>query len=279
MIDYEKVTKNIRTNLIEYLTKYDSVESLVIGVSGGIDSALCIALAEPVCKRAGVRLIGRSLPILTNKKDECDRADAMGKAFDMDYKTRWYWEVDLAKPFSAMHDFILTNETPCEEDSKEEKIRIGNIKARCRMIYLYNLAYATKGMVLSTDNLTEYNLGFWSLHADCGDYGMIQNLWKTEVYELASYLVAQFKADNEIDKAEALQRCIDATPTDGLGITSSDIEQLGVKNYAEADAILRKWCERYECDDPNHPVILRHLRTEFKRNNPYNIPRETLLTI
>jgi len=271
MLNYENVTRNIRNNLLRYLDKYRGLESLVLGVSGGIDSALCIALAEPVCKEFGIKLIGRSLPILTNKKDECDRADAMGKAFSMDYK-----EVDLAVPFNAMNSFILENEVACDE-SKEEKIRIGNIKARCRMIYLYNLAYANNGMVLSTDNLTEYNLGFSSLHADVGDYGMIQYIWKTEVYELASYLVAQYIADNEIDKAEALQACIDATPTDGLGITSSDVEQLGVKNYAEADAILRKWVEDYKIDDPTHPVIVRHFRTEFKRNNPYNIPREEIL--
>lgn len=271
-INCEKVVDNIRQDLREYLTR-TGLKSLVIGVSGGIDSALCIALAEPVCKELGVELIGRSLPILTNTKDELHRAKLIGEPFCTNFK-----EVDLSGPYQAMSEFIIDTEGMCH-DGRENKIREGNIKARTRMIYLYNLAYANKGMVLSTDNLTEYNLGFWTLAGDIGNWGMIQNLWKTEVYEVATYLVKEYNKYLFTMKAEALQLCIDATPTDGLGITSSDIEQLGVSNYAEVDEILRKWCERYECDDPTHPIMKRHFVTAFKRNDPYNIPREKLFNI
>ncbi len=97
--------------------------------------------------------------------------------------------------------------------------------------------HAIHGMVLSTDNYTELLLGFWTLHGDVGDYGMIQNLWKTEVYAMARYIVNNL--DNKKAK-NALQLCIDAVATDGLGITNNDLEQIQAKTYEEVDQILLK---------------------------------------
>jgi NAD+ synthetase len=142
------------------------------------------------------------------------------------------------------------------------------------MIYLYNLAQQHKGLVLSTDNYTELLEGYWTLHGDVGDYGMIQSLWKTEVYELSKYLVEhELKQENE---KQALQLCIDAVPTDGLGITSSDFEQLDAKNYNEVDFILKDYIENGNKKWENHSVIQRHIRSAYKRNNPYNLSREIL---
>ena len=140
------------------------------------------------------------------------------------------------------------------------------------MVYLYDLAAKNKGVVLSTDNYTELLLGFWTLHGDVGDLGMIQNLWKMEVYEMAQY-IAEYEANEQ--QAQALWACINATPTDGLGITSSDLEQLGANSYNEVDKILKSYLSGNK-EYSNHPVIKRHLATHFKRNNPYNFPREII---
>ena len=80
----ELVVKNIRQNLKDYIVK-NNLKSLVCGVSGGIDSALCCALSRPVCDETGIKLIGRSLPILTNKPDEIARAKAIGENFCDDF--------------------------------------------------------------------------------------------------------------------------------------------------------------------------------------------------
>ncbi|HON82619.1 MAG TPA: NAD(+) synthase [Caldisericia bacterium] len=268
----ELVLKNIREHLSTYIENSE-IESLIIGVSGGIDSAICCALAEPVCKKFQIPLIGRSLPIMSNKPDEIDRAKKVGEAFCDDFK-----EVSLEELYINIRDFIYDNEIPCG-DSKRESIKCGNLKARTRMIYLYNLAFTYKGMVLSTDNLTEYNLGFWTLHGDVGDYGMIQNLWKTEVYELTNYLIKLFQKEELFKtfcKGEALKLCYDAVPTDGLGITNSDLDQLGANSYQEVDTVLKDWVVNTRVKDPTHPVFRRHLNSMFKRNNPYNISRENL---
>lgn len=169
----------------------------------------------------------------------------------------------------------------------EEKVQRGNMKARVRMICLYDLAHANQGIVLSTDNLTELLLGFWTLHGDVGDLGMIQSLFKTEVYGLASYLARKLESeDMETEAAQAIRKCIAANPTDGLGITDSDLDQLlpkwkigktsdPVRGYQKVDRLLIDYLN--EGKDSEGPVACRHAVTEFKRCNPLNISRETLL--
>ncbi|OQY05158.1 MAG: NAD(+) synthase [Bacteroidetes bacterium 4572_117] len=268
--DYKSAVDNIRAILKTYIIE-SNIKSLVLGISGGIDSALSVALAKPVCDELGIPLIGRSITIETNKADEISRAKAIGESFVTDFK-----EVNLTDGFVALAGLIT--EIDNETESVAYKIRRGNIKARTRMVYLYDLASKNKGMVLSTDNYTELLLGFWTLHGDVGDYGMIQNLWKTEVYAMSRYIVSQLGDDKA---KKALQDCIVAVATDGLGITNSDLDQIQAKSYEEVDQILLK--QVYNTDDfkdfENHPVIQRKRNSEFKRNNPYNIPREGITSV
>jgi NAD+ synthetase len=149
-----------------------------------------------------------------------------------------------------------------------DKIRLGNIKARIRMIILYDMAQKFGGLVMSTDNLTELYLGFWTLHGDVGDLGLIQKLWKTDVYQMSRYLIDTELTDPRAKKA--LQDCIDAVPTDGLGITKSDLEQIGGNSYTEVDEVLYNYLV-YGRGDKNNPIIQRYERTHFKRENPVNL--------
>jgi NAD+ synthetase len=258
--DCEHTMYQIQNNTLEYINKH-KIKSLVIGVSGGIDSALCCALAKPVCDKLNISLIGRSIPIVTNKQDELDRAINIGKCFCTDFD-----EVYIERTYTQT---LLD----MNEQLEWTDIQKGNIKARLRMIYLYNLAYLYHGMVLSTDNYTELLLGFWTLHGDVGDFGMVQSLWKTEVYDLAKYMTELETITSE--QKLALLQCINATPTDGLGITNSDLDQLEADSYLEVDALLQTYLKNGNCKD--HPVIKRHLATEYKRNNPYNIKRKLIV--
>lgn len=271
--DYKEGVKNIRTELKEYLVKYQ-LKSLVIGVSGGIDSALCCALAKPVCDELGVNLIGRSIAIESNKPDEVRRAQEIMESFCSIYK-----DVDLTLLYQRIAMKFGDAVIPGESETAR-KIRRGNLKARLRMMMLYDMAQANNGLVLSTDNYTEYLLGFWTLHGDVGDYGMIQSLWKTEVYNMSQYIV-DYELEENPKAASALQECIDCVATDGLGITSSDVEQLGVETYEEVDQILLKYCladSKHEGISLESPIVKRHMASQFKRLNPYNIDREEIFS-
>jgi NAD+ synthetase len=277
MTDYKSAIDVIQNDLRAYL-KNHPIKSLVLGISGGIDSALVAALVKPIADEFNIPLIGRFLSIESNKQEEVERARWIGKLFCTDYEF-----IDLTKEYNVLKDIDLF-EKPLKEDERTHAIRMGNIKARMRMIYLYNVASANNGMTLSTDNRTEYLLGFWTINGDVGDYAPIMGLWKTEVYEMTKYI-----ADREtFEKAAPLYEMLDAVATDGLGITSSDLDQIlpdwkerhstTRTGYGEVDEILNEFISTtphsFSGTSSQYNVIKRHLASEFKRNHPYCITRE-----
>ena len=148
MKNYGQVLINIRKELETYIIN-NNLKSLVLGISGGIDSALAAAIASPVCEKLNIPLIGRSLPISTNSSDEIERADNIGNLFCTNYT-----EVrDLNQDFVNMWSTLEFEDYG--DQNLKTKLRMGNLKARMRMMYLYDLAQIHDGMVLSTDNWTE----------------------------------------------------------------------------------------------------------------------------
>ena len=259
--DVQKLINILRREMISYLKK-NKLQSLVLGISGGIDSAVCAALLMPICDSFKIPLIGRSITIESNKKDEIDRSIAIGKSFCHNFE-----HFDLTDIFLENKKKLISL-----DDSMLSKMRQGNMKARMRMIILYDLAQLYRGMVISTDNYTEYLTGFWTLHGDVGDYAPLMNLWKTEVYNIAESLLSEC---NQTQR-NALQACIEATPVDGLGISNSDCDQLGVKNYFEADQL---FCDYFNGNKSveNHVLIKRYKSSSYKRNNPVEILRKTII--
>lgn len=323
-LNYEHVFNVLVDKTAEYVTS-NNLKAMVLGISGGIDSTVVAAICHEVSKKTDIPLIGRSLPI-KNKEDEFSVSELVGEAFCDEFKVfnlsnsykaslfdlcadaglikdckgyDWYWVSDLEE---------LTGRTP---------IANGNLQARCRMKHLYDIASIRKGLVMSTDNQTEYQLGFWTIHGDVGDFDPIQDLWKTEVYGLANYLRDRYKSKalealhndykETCDKYRAMSYAVYSSckliPTDGLGISNSDLEQIGAKSYDEVDDILFRYIPfkeyRQKHGEPLHPhdemaesdcwsqlcvrhgedvvnkVWSRHLASEFKRKKaPIYISRE-----
>lgn len=278
-MDYNIALKNIRTELSFYIQD-NNIQALVLGVSGGVDSALVAVIAKPVCDALKIPLIGRSITIESNTREEKNRAFEIGDTFCSNFD-----EVDhtsLYEPISLAFNGL--GPAGDRDGFDDYKIRNGNIKARLRMMYLYDIASKNKGLVLSTDNWTEYLLGFWTLHGDVGDYGMIQELWKTEVYDMSEWLIVNELSTHE---GNCLRKCIDGVATDGLGITNSDLDQIlpefkgtSRDGYKEVDDILKLTMSGRIQDrikvDSNNPVIKRHIASEYKRITPINIRRENI---
>lgn len=283
-INYSKVLDAISDKVKNYLIKY-KIKSLVIGVSGGLDSGINSAILYPICKELGIPLIGRYIHIESNKEEEKKRAEEIGKAFCTNYDS-----VDLTELYHISLPFY--EEKKVINPTFNDKIRRGNIKARMRMIKLYNIAQENSGIVVDNDNMTEHLLGFWTLNGDVGDITLLASLYKTEVFEFAKFIRDEYKKKNGKFEKEitALDNVINAVPTDGLGITSSDVEQFGAKSYEEVDDILITYknffdglkledidgdtfdalCEEYGKDTVDK-VIQRHLNSNFKRNHPFKI--------
>ena len=306
-LNYEKVFNVLVEETKNYLLD-NNLKAMVLGISGGIDSTVTAAICHEVSKQTGIPLIGRSLPI-KNKDDEFSTSKLVGEAFCNDFCVCNLFSIydkvskDI-KSFEYDHSIKTYNNT---EYYGTTSISEGNIQARLRMMYLYNLASIHNGLVMSTDNQTEYQLGFWTIHGDVGDFDPLQNLWKTEVYGLAEWLSNYYKdtlksLDSVEEKLEyckmyeAINESIGLTPTDGLGISNSDLDQIGAKSYAEVDDILQTLISISKYGTPNafmfHSIELsnkygedvvkkvweRHIASEFKRKKaPIYIERNKYL--
>lgn len=293
-LDYKKVFNILVEETKNYLLD-NNLKAMVLGISGGIDSTVTAAICHEISKQTGISLIGRSLPI-KNKDDEFDVSTLVGEAFCDNFEI-----VELKDWYETSINIICHNEQSTLDDDipTQTPVANGNIQARLRMIYLYNLASIYNGLVMSTDNQTEYQLGFWTIHGDVGDFDPLQDLWKTEVYGLAEWLSNYYKDTlkslNSVEEKleyckmyEAINESIGLTPTDGLGISNSDLDQIGAKSYAEVDAILQDFLayndmypenskkvnmEGYLAENAMYDiepevikkVIQRHIASEFKR--------------
>lgn len=272
-LNYEKVFCTLVDKTREYIQN-NNLSAMVLGISGGIDSTVVAAICHEVSKQTGIPLIGRSLPI-KNKNDEFSTSKLVGEAFCDNFEVTNLYEV--------FNKFLTLVDGDNLVSLKRTPIADGNIQARLRMIYLYNLASIHKGLVLSTDNQTEYQLGFWTIHGDVGDFNPLFGLWKTEVYELAKYIRDYYAMESDgedTNKTNALSKSMTLTPTDGLGISNSDLDQIGAKSYTEVDDILQtmllyknpereKWDILYNkySEEVVNKVWNRHLASEFKRKN------------
>ena len=212
---YEDLTEKIVGWLKDYYYDNNSVKAFVVGVSGGIDSAVVSSL----CARTGLPTYVVCMP-LESKFSNTKLSDAHSKALVEKYENVKRIEVEL---FSAYDSLIKSIEWWSEAqlyDKKEftsSEHANANTKSRMRMVTLYQIAGTVGGIVVGTGNKVEdYGVGFYTKYGDGGvDIAPIADLYKTEVWELGEYL--------EVD-----QRIVDADPTDGLWVDSrSDEEQLG----------------------------------------------------
>jgi len=90
---------------------------------------------------------------------------------------------------------------------------------------------------------------------------------------MSKFLANHYNTHGEIEKMKALNDCINAIPTDGLGITDSDLDQLGAKSYYEVDEALIEYLKNKNV--LNSTVVNRHISSDFKKN-PYSITRNIL---
>ena len=199
--------------ITDYVSKMPNpAKSLVVGVSGGVDSALTSTLAS----MTGLRTIALSMPISTNSNNS-SLGSTHGKWLEDKFTNTTFMTIDLTSTYMEFNS-LLTN---LDQGSD---LGFANTKSRLRMVTLYQVAAAQSGLVVGTGNKVEdFGVGFYTKYGDGGvDIAPIADLYKTEVWELGEYL--------EVD-----QRIVDAEPTDGLWSDSrTDESQLGA-SYAELE--------------------------------------------
>ena len=199
---------NLQNKISQWLNDYlehNNLDSFVIGISGGIDSAVTSTL----CAMTGKKTIVVVMPIHQNP-DETQRGIDHCNWLKETYSNVEQVNVEL----SSIYDKFLV-EVPSKFHSK---LSLANTRARIRMSTLYMMAGSTKGIVVGTGNKVEdFGVGFFTKYGDGGvDISPIGDLMKSEVYDLGREL-------------GVIEDILNAKPTDGLWDDGrTDEEQLGV---------------------------------------------------
>jgi len=219
---YEDLTDRIVGWLKDYYWEHN-IKAFVVGVSGGIDSAVVSTL----CAKTDLPTYALTMP-LESKKDNTELSDAHAKALTDKYDNVIHYNIDLSNSYSQLISTIGTDTRPegftHNRDLITNQLANANTKSRLRMVTLYHVAGSVGGIVVGTGNKVEdYGIGFFTKYGDGGvDIAPIADLYKTEVWELGEYL--------EVD-----QRICDAIPTDGLWDDDrKDEDQIGA-SYAELE--------------------------------------------
>lgn len=212
--NYVELETSIVTWIQNYVTQ-NNIKALVVGVSGGIDSAVVSTL----CAETGYPTYVLSMPLHSNV-DNDRLSDDHCKYLEKTYNNVTRIRVEL----SGVYDRFLhsldwwTDATGGEKGTfTTNRLANANTKSRIRMVTLYQIAGSVGGIVVGTGNKVEdYGVGFYTKYGDGGvDIAPIADLYKTEVWELGRHLGVD-------------QRIIDAPPTDGLWEDSrTDETQIG----------------------------------------------------
>lgn len=234
----KNISEQIQSWLKDYATS-SKQRGFVIGVSGGIDSAVVSTL----CANTGLPTIVVSLPIkekvghnlsIEHIKNLCDKYPNVKSTF-----------VDLTKTFEVFYQTIEARDLVTSENNEINNLALANVRSRLRMIALYNIAQCNGMLVVGTGNKVEdFGIGFYTKYGDGGvDISPIADLMKSEVYELGKYLGV---TDN----------ILNVRPTDGLWTDGrTDEDQIGA-TYDELEWAM-KFLETGIVDYENCPDIDR----------------------
>lgn len=207
----------INTQIINWLSEYAkkaNAKGFVVGISGGIDSAVTSTL----CAQTGLQTLCVEMPIL-QAKNQVNRGKEHILFLKQNFPNVSSEEIELTEAFET-----LKNSLPSSDNETQLQLTLANTRARLRMTTLYYFAGIQGFLVAGTGNKVEdFGIGFFTKYGDGGvDISPIADLMKSEVRLLAKHLGVP-------------QSIIDAKPTDGLfGDNRTDEDQIGA-SYDELE--------------------------------------------
>jgi NAD+ synthase len=237
----KKVIAHITEWLKNYAEKFNQ-KGYIIGISGGIDSALTSTL----CAKTGLDVLIVTLP-LRQRTEEYERATVHIKKLKKEYKNVKSMDIDLTIVFNN-----LTNCLP--EDTVSNKLAMANTRSRLRMTTLYALGQTNGLLVAGTGNkIEDFGVGFFTKYGDGGvDVSPIADLTKTEVRLLAKELGIH-------------PEIIEAAPTDGLWDEDrTDEIQMGA-SYPELE-----WAMEFQGDESSLTTRQKEVIAIYRKLNKVN---------
>ena len=205
--------KNIKEQLTEFLKKEVSntgLEKVVVGISGGLDSAVVAVLCKEVF---GDNMHGALMPSKYSSQSSIDDAIELCEKFNISYET-----VNISSMVDGYFDNI---------EGKATSLRIGNLSARMRMSVLYDISARDNALVVGTSNKSEILLGYGTIFGDIAcAINPIGQMYKSDEFEFAKYL-------------GVCESILNKKPSADLWEGQSDEDELGY-TYATMDKVLKE---------------------------------------
>lgn len=214
---------NILTGQFIDLVNKAGADGVIVGLSGGIDSAVVAALAVRALGNA--RVYSVYMPcypnpdVIYSPHENEDRRDAglLAERLDISFDV-----LNLGATFQV----LCTNINQTTFYSCTDRLAKGNMMARLRMTALYAMKESLNCLCVGTGNLTEIMLGYLTKYGDGGvDFEPIGAYYKTEVYELARHLEIDLLSPNIMNKAPSARLWDDQTDEGDLGYTYEEIDK------------------------------------------------------
>ncbi len=249
LLPEESIYKALVLGVRDYVTK-NGFKGAVLGLSGGIDSALTAAIAVDALGNDNVEAVlmpSRYTAEISNE-DAIIEAEALGIKYDI---------IPIKKPFDAFMESLADVFAGTDPDTTEE-----NIQARCRGVILMAISNKTGKLLLTTGNKSEMAVGYATLYGDMnGGYAPLKDISKLLVYRLSSWR-------NTVSQVIP-QRVIDRPPSAELAPDQKDSDSL--PPYEILDPILEAYIERDETPDQIiaegfDPAVVRRIVTLVDRN-------------
>lgn len=268
-INISNTTEDV-ISFIRQTVKSAGFTDVIVAVSGGVDSAVSLSLAVRAMGSDHVHAL--LLPYKDLHEEAKKHAQLLLKQLDLP-KSHIH-EVDISpmvESFSSLYSSSLSTTFEINSESRSDlnKIRIGNIAARTRMIILYDFAKKLNVLVCGTENKSEHYLGYFTRFGDeASDMEPLRNLYKTEVWQLAQYLGVP-------------QEIITKAPSANLWPGQTDEGQFGF-TYKEADEVLYYFLDKKLSEteiakkgisqEKIQQVLKWVKQASFKHNVPYLPP-------
>ena len=216
----------------DYVNKNKFVGT-VLGLSGGIDSALTLAIAVDALGKDRVQAV--MMPFEYTSKLSLDAAADQAQRLDVEYQV-----IPIGRIYAAFIEALELEFSGLPVDVSEQ-----NIQARCRGVILMAISNKKQLMVLTTGNKSECAVGYSTLYGDmAGGFDVLKDVSKTLVYQLATYRNAEYGSQGE----EVIpQQVIDRSPSAELA--PNQLDQDSLPPYEDLDRILELYIENdYSAD-------------------------------